>query len=77
MNIVANEYNPENYKKFIRKASLNSNFGYFSGLVSLFGFGLTFPIGAHDIQIEANIAVIMLSLDLFDLGFFKIFSLQI
>lgn len=29
LNIVANEYNPENYKKFIRKASLNSNFGYF------------------------------------------------
>ncbi|ACN55755.1 hypothetical protein BBUWI9123_E0003 (plasmid) [Borreliella burgdorferi WI91-23] len=38
---------------------------------------MTFPIGAHDMQIEVNIAVIMLSLDLFNLGFFKIFFLQI
>lgn len=37
----------------------------------IWGFGLTFPIGAHDMQIEVNIAVIKLSLIISNLGFSK------
>ncbi|ACN55729.1 hypothetical protein BBUWI9123_J0049 (plasmid) [Borreliella burgdorferi WI91-23] len=43
--------------------------GFFSS------FGLTLPKGAHDMQIEVNIAVITLSLIIFNLRFFKMFSL--
>ncbi len=64
--------------RFFRFLELLLRFTFFGALevVGFFSlFGLTLPKGAHDMQIAVNIAVITLSLIIFNLEFFKMISL--